>query len=106
MICYNIPHQLLHRVLAVEAVTAKDLHGVSSSLVGNITSKGLGDRSVVRVTVTYKITTPSNVTKETHLHPPDEQSATPSSERTQYYQTISTQEYAFASVTQWPYRRA
>lgn len=45
----SIPHQLLHRVFAVEAVASEYLDGVSGHLIGDISCEGLGDGGVVRV---------------------------------------------------------
>jgi hypothetical protein len=48
-----VPHELFNGVLRVEAVSAKDLHGIGSSLVGNIASKRFGNRCMVRVAMSF-----------------------------------------------------
>lgn len=45
----SIPHQLLHRVFTVETVASKHLDSVRCHLICDITSKGLCDRRVIRV---------------------------------------------------------
>lgn len=51
LIDLGISHQLFHRVLCVEPIASKNLHGVSRYLIGNISSKGLCNGGVVRVPV-------------------------------------------------------
>ena len=45
----GVPHQLLNRILAVETVASEYLDSISSNLVGDVSSKGLGNRSIVSV---------------------------------------------------------
>jgi hypothetical protein len=45
----GVSHKFLDWILGVEAVSAKDLHGIGSTFVGYITSKSLGNRGQVCV---------------------------------------------------------
>ena len=51
----GVAHQLLHRVLGVEAVAAKDLNSVRGALVGDVAGKRLGDGRVVGVLAALQI---------------------------------------------------
>lgn len=45
----GIPHQLLHRVFAIEPIASKYLNSVSGHLIGDVSSEGLGDGGIVGV---------------------------------------------------------
>ena len=48
----GVSHQLLHRVLAVEAGTTENLDGLSGVSVGHVGCVGFGDRCIVGVSST------------------------------------------------------